>query len=304
MEDILVKAITAGLGLRAVACTTDALSNRICRQHATSPLGSVLLSRALSAAACLGGLGGRDERVALTFEGNGPAGMILTEANGRGHVKGFIANPEVAPALTGGTLDLGEALGKAGLLTVTRDIGLGQPYTGTVHLITSLIGDDLAFYLSESEQIPSAVGVSSSLDQAGGLHHCGGFIVQSLPREGGKPVDDTVLQDIVHRIAGIGSLNECIGRGGGPEALLAAIFGEIPFEIIQRTPLEFRCSCSRERLSRALTALGRESIEAMIEDSETTEAVCEYCRKRYLFTRAELGAVLAAIKGNGHENTK
>lgn len=300
MTDMLIKAITAGLGLRAVACVTDTLSNRICSQHAASPLGSVLLSRALTAAACMAGLGGEDERIGLKFEGNGPAGVILAEANGHGHVKGFIANPKVEPDLSNGTLDLGKALGTAGLLSVTRDIGLKKPYTGTVHLVSSLIGDDLAYYLSESEQIPSAVGVSSSLDPAGRLCSCGGFIVQSLPLEGGKQADEEMLDTIVDHIAGIGSLNDFLGRGKGPEDLLAAIFKDIPYTLIQRTPLEFRCSCSRARLSRALAAMGPDSITAMIDENDETEAVCEYCRTQYIFTRSDLREILSRMKEDGH----
>jgi len=295
MQDYLINVISRGLGIRALACTSTNLSNEICSQHKTAPLGTIILSRALAAGALMGGLIDGKQRIGLKFEGTGPLKTVLVESDGQGKIKGFISKPQAELSQENGQLKLGHAIGKAGLLTVTKDLGLKQPYKSTVHLISGLIGDDLAYYFTESEQIPSAVGVSSNLKKDGSVENCGGFLVQALPKEGGKKVNEDAIDTVVERIKEMPRLDSFLNDDKTPEDMIKWIFADIPYEILQKTDLKFSCSCSKNRLQQALATLGKTTIAAMIADDGPTEAVCEYCRRKYNFSKSELQVVYSKL---------
>ncbi|MDH5299175.1 MAG: Hsp33 family molecular chaperone HslO, partial [Desulfobulbaceae bacterium] len=278
VDDYLVRAVTTAGNVRGLACVTTHLVNEACQRQGASPTAAIALGRAMTGGVLMGALLKDDQRVALKFEGNGPLGKILVEADSGGGVRGGLGNPGVMLPPVNGRVDVAGALGRAGFLTVTKDIGLKRPYQGMVELYSSEIGEDLAYYLAESEQIPSAVGVAAAMAPDGSIAVAGGFLIQSLP-----PADEALIGGLVKGIEALSSLTDLLLQGATPEGLLALIMGDFPFEILGRQDLAFRCSCSRTRVRQVLATMDREELAATIAEEGAVEVVCEFCKTAYRF---------------------
>ncbi|MBI5656262.1 MAG: Hsp33 family molecular chaperone HslO [Geobacter sp.] len=290
MNDYLVRIITENGSVRALACVTTALVNEACRRHGTWPTATVALGRALTGGTLMGALLKTGQRVALSFEGNGPLKKILVEADANGAVRGSVRVPAVHMEDSEGRLDVAGALGKAGLLTITKDLGLKEPYKGIVPLVTSEIGEDLAWYLTESEQIPSAVGLGVFVEPDNSVSAAGGFMIQALP-----PSDDAVVERLMQRLAELPPLTALLRQGDTPEDLLAKLFADIPYTVLEKRALAFVCSCSRERIERVLLSLGKQDLAELLEKQGETEVTCEFCLERYHFDRPGLKRLLDSI---------
>ncbi len=290
ITDYLVRIITKDGSIRALACVTTGLTGELCRRHGTWPTASAALGRALTGGALMGALLKTGQRVGLRFEGNGPLKKILVEADANGAVRGCVGNPEVNPLREDGKLDVAAAIGNAGLLTVTKDLGLKEPYTGTVLLYTSEIAEDLAYYLTDSEQVPSAVGLGVYVEPDGAIAAAGGFLIQSLP-----PHNDEAVDRLMERIASMPSVTELLRQGKNPEELLEYLFEGIPCDTLEKRALAFVCSCSRERVERVLISLGRDDLAALLAEQGETEVTCEFCGERYHFGRDDLERILAGL---------
>lgn len=228
------------------------------------------------------------QRVALKFEGNGPMRKMIVEADSDGAVRGCVGNPAAEAEPSGGRWNVPGVLGRAGFLTVTKDLGLGgEPYHGMVQLRTSEIGDDLAYYLTDSEQVPSAVGLSASLGGDGRISQCGGFLVQALPN-----AEEGVIDDMLGRIAALPPLSEVL-REGGAEAVITRLFGTTPYTLLERRDVFFRCGCTREKVERALLSLGPGELAEMRRKDGGADVTCEFCRQGYHFDGDELGRLVA-----------
>lgn len=287
MNDYLVRIITKAGNIRAMACTTTNLVNEARTLHGTFPTASAALGRALSGGALMGSMLKTGQRVALKFEGNGPLRKIIVEADSNGAVRGYVGVPDVHMVRDDGKLDVASAVGKAGFLTVTRDLGLKEPYKGMVQLYTSEIAEDLALYLTESEQIPSAVALGVYVETDNSVSAAGGFLIQALP-----PQDDEMIDLLMNRISKLPPVTRLLREGQTPEDILDLLFAEIPYDVLEKRELAFQCSCSREKIERALISLGRKELSSMIEEQEGAEVKCEFCRKDYSFTKSELEKLL------------
>lgn len=290
-SDYRIRSLAEDGGVRAIACVTTELVAEICARHGAWPTAAAALGRALTGGALMGALLKDRDRVALKFEGNGPLRKILVEADGKGAVAGYVGNPQVDLPPGDGGPDVAGAIGRAGFLTVTRDLGMREPYRSVVQLAASEIGEDLAHYFVESEQIPSAVGVGVFLD-ANGVGAAGGFLVQSLPG-----ADPALVDRVIDHIRRLPPVTEQLREGRRPEKMIAAIFGDIPYRILEQAPLRFECHCGRQRFEEALVALGREEVAALAERAEETVLTCEFCKERYVFTPKEMGDLLAGMDG-------
>ena len=290
MSDYLVRTLATGRPVRALACVTTELVADACRRHGTLPTASAALGRALTGGALLGALLKSQERLALKFEGNGPLRKILVEAESTGVVRGCVGVPEVDLPPRDGKLDVAGALGRAGFLTVTKDLRMKEPYRGTVQLHTSEIAEDLAWYLTESEQIPSALGLGVFVAEDGSIAGAGGFLVQAMP-----PRDDAAIDLLTERIGQLPPLSDFFRRGQSPEELLALLYGDLPYTTFEKRVLAFACSCSRERIERVLISLGKEELADLLAREGGTEVTCEFCRERYPFARPDLERLLAEI---------
>jgi molecular chaperone Hsp33 len=294
MTDYLVRAINEKATVIGLACVTTGLVNEASRLHGASRTVSAALGRALTGALMMGALMKRGQRVALKFEGNGPLKRIIVEADHEGTARGFVSVPEVEVPLLDEKLNVAGALGREGLLTVIKDVGMKEPYRGIVKLFTGEIAEDIAHYLVESEQIPSAVGLGVFVTNDGKVAAAGGFLVQSLP-----PSEVRMVDRLVENIRKIPSITDLLRQGRTPEDILAMIFEGISHHVLGRKNLSFRCTCSRERIQRVLISLGRNELQKLMIEQEAAEVTCEFCRARYHFTREELGNLLREMHSPG-----
>jgi molecular chaperone Hsp33 len=283
VDDYLVRTITKDGSVRALACVTTHLVAEACRRHGTYPTASAALGRALTGGALMGALLKSGQRVALKFEGDGPLKKIVVEAESNGLVRGYVGVPTLSLPPRGRKLDVAGAVGKEGFLRVTKDLRMKEPYTGIVRLYSGEIAEDLAFYLVESEQIPSAVGLGVFVEPDGEVTAAGGFLIQSLP-----PANEDLIDKLTGHIKELPSITELLRGGKTPEDLLAIIFADIPFTTLEKYALAFRCSCNRERVEKALISLGRDELAALREQQQQTAVTCEYCHENYVFSREDL----------------
>jgi molecular chaperone Hsp33 len=289
MNDHIVRALSSAGGIRILACSTGHLAREICTLQDASSTVSIALGRGLAGGALMGALLKPGQRVALKFEGNGPLQKMIIEADADGAVRGCAGNPSAEAEPLDGRWNVAGILGRAGFLTVTKDIGMGgEPYHGMVQLRSSEIGDDLAYYLTESEQVPSAVGLGATLTGDGQVSLCGGFLVQALPKAG-----DSEIGEVMANIAALPPLADML-QTGGPEALLGRIFGDIPYTLLESHDLFFRCGCNREKVERALLSVSGDELHDMIEKDGGAEVTCEFCRRTYRFDAPDLERLTAA----------
>jgi molecular chaperone Hsp33 len=290
VDDYLVRTITKDGSIRALACVTTHLVDEACHRHGTYPTASAALGRALTGGALMGALLKSGQRVALKFEGNGPLKKIVAEAESNGLVRGYVGVPTISLPPRGSKLDVAGAVGKEGFLTVTKDLRLKEPYTGIVRLYSGEIAEDLAFYLVESEQIPSSVGLGVFVEPEGNVAAAGGFLIQSLP-----PANDDIVDKLAEHIKDLPPITELLRGGKTPEDLLELIFADIPFITLEKYVLAFRCSCSRERVEKAFISLGRDELASLLEEHEETVITCEFCHENYVFNREELERLLGDL---------
>ena len=291
MKDYLVRIVTKTENIRALACVTTGLVHEACRRHGTYPAASAALGRALTGGALLGALMKTGQRVGLRFEGSGPLRKIIVEADSNGAVRGCVGVPDVHMVTAEGKLDVGGALGRAGFLTVTKDLGLKEPYKGMVQLYTSEIAEDIAYYLTESEQIPSAVGLGVFVHPDNSVSASGGFLIQSLP-----PADERVIDMLMERIGRMPPVTQFLREGGTPETLLESLFADIPFVTLEKRELAFLCTCTREKIEQVLISLGSRELSDIIGREGKTEVTCEFCREVYPFSREDLERLLGEME--------
>lgn len=292
MNDHIVRALSISGGIRMLVCTAAELAREVCALQGASATVSIALGRGLSGGALMGALLKRGQRVALKFEGNGPLVKMIVEADSDGAVRASAGNPAAEAEPREGRWNVPGVLGRAGFLTVSKDLGLGgEPYHGMVQLRSSEIGDDLAYYLTDSEQVPSAVGLGATLDTDGRISACGGFLVQVLPM-----VDDVELEQVMANIAALPPLSAVL-QEGGPELLVQRLFDSVAFTLLETQDIFFRCGCSREKVERALLTFGPEELREMGVSENGAEATCEFCRRTYSFDQADLDRLAEKTDG-------
>lgn len=291
----MVRAISSQANVIGLACITTDLVEEARRLHETSPTASAAFGRALTGGLLLGALMKRGQSVALKLEGGGPVGKIIVEADSEGCVRGLVGNPSADVPPRKGKLDVSGLLGREGVLTVMKDVGLEEPYQGIVSLRTGEIAEDIAWYLSESEQIPSAVALGVFVEPDGHVSAAGGFLIQSLP-----PSDEPLLEKLEANIKKLPRVTDLIRGGKTPEAMLAGIFAGIDCRTIGKRELSYCCPCSRERIERVLISLGCDELIQLKSEREETRVTCEYCRTAYDFNQEELEQLLAEM-GCGEE---
>ena len=296
--DYLVKVISESGTLRAYACVTTGVVNEAYSRINPSSLAGVMLGRAISGIALLGGTVKGEERLSLKIEGGGPLKKIIAESDAYGNIRGTIGNESVE-FVEGVEIhqQIREAIGKAGVLTVTKDLAMKEPYSGSVHLISGEIGEDIAFYLTESEQIPSAVAVAALPSNDGkGVDVAGGYLIQSIPSEGGVlATEDANIESVITMINSLPPLSKLLSLGNSPQNIIAKLFSEVPYKELEIIPLNFSCSCSHNALRRAIKMLGADDISEMVKEDGTV-ASCNFCKKEYQFSSGELKAILAELK--------
>lgn len=288
MGDYIVRAMAADRQIRAFAVTSRELVEHAREAHHTSPVATAALGRLLSAGTMMGVMmKGERDVLTLQMKGSGPLGGVTVTADSKGRVKGYVDHPEaMLPPNSQGKLDVGGAIG-VGILNVIKDLGLKEPYNGSVELKTGEIGDDLTYYFAVSEQIPSAVGLGVLMNRDNTVRQAGGFMIQLMPF-----IDEAVVDRLEQKLAEVKSVTAMLDKGYTPEQILEELLGEFGLEITDTVPAEFYCNCDKERVEKALIGVGRAGLNEMVQDGKTIEVNCHFCNAKYEFTVEELKTLI------------
>ena len=288
--DQIIRMIAKDAPVKASAISGRDLVERARNIHMLLPVATAALGRALMGASMMGdALKEENGAVTLQIKGGGPLGTVLVVSDSSGNVRGYVQNPHVElMEKEPGKLDVGAAVGDGGTLTVIKDIGLKEPYVGSIGLFTGEIADDIAMYFVESEQIPTAcaLGVLIGVDQS--VTSAGGYLIQLLPG-----ADESVIEKIEAGVHRVGSVSRALEGGMDAESLLRAVLADFDLEVLETHPVEYRCYCSKERVTRALISMGKEELAAMIEEQDGAELTCQFCDAVYQYSKEDLQQLLA-----------
>lgn len=284
MSDYIVRATAGNGSIRAFCATTKELTEYARACHNTSPVVTAALGRLLTAGAIMGSMQkGENDILTLQLRGAGPMKGITVTADSKATVKGYpIVADAMLPPNSVGKLDVSGAIG-VGLLTVIKDLGLKEPYTGQVELISGEIAEDLAYYFTISEQVPSAVALGVLMEKNNTVKQAGGLIIQILPG-----ASDEQISALEERLAVMPSMTSMLEAGKTPEQILEDILGDLNLNILDVIPTKFECNCDKERVEKVVISLGRKELQSIINDGEAIELKCHFCNKAYNFTVDEL----------------
>lgn len=280
----LVRMISADGTLTVIAAETTDIVKRMKRIHQTSPVTSVALGRLITAASMMGAvLKGKDDSITLRLNGGGPAGSLIAVSDSQGNVRGYVSNPVVEDMINDkGRLDVAGAVGKEGTLTVMKDLGMKEPYIGQIPILSGEIAEDITSYFAISEQLPSVCALGVALKPSSAIKVAGGFIIQLLP----TAMEDTI-DKVEECIKGLEPITQMLSDGMTPEEICRHVLSKFELEILDSSTPEYKCNCSKERVSKALLTLGKEELIDMANDP-VTEVSCHFCEKKYKFTSDEI----------------
>ncbi|MDF2542638.1 MAG: hslO [Herbinix sp.] len=284
MEDYIIRASAADNQIRAFAATTRELTEYARSIHNTSPVVTAALGRLLTAGAMMGSMmKGEKDILTLQIKCDGPIEGLTVTANSQGTVKGYAYNPVVMlPPSPKGKLDVGGAL-QNGVLSVIKDLGLKEPYTGQTSLVSGEIAEDLTYYFAASEQVPSGVALGVLMNKDNTVKRAGGFIIQLMPF-----AEEEVLSKLEAKLNEITSITSLLDQDMTPEMILNHVLGDFGMEVIDKIPTKFECNCTKDRFEKGIISIGHKDIAEMVEDNEPIEVNCHFCNKNYHFSVDEL----------------
>lgn len=287
--DYIVRMIAKDAPIKAMAIQGRDLVQRAREIHHTLPVATAALGRTLLGASMMGQqLKEEDGSVTLRVSGGGPLGNILAVSDSQGNVRGYVQNGQVdLPLNPQGKLDVGQAVGTGGSLTVIKDLRLKEPYVGTIPLVSGEIAEDITAYFAESEQIPTACALGVLVDRDLSVAAAGGYLIQLLPG-----ADDKVIDSIEAGIARAGQVTTQLSQGVSAEDLLKLVLADFELELLEKVPVEYRCYCSRERMRSALASMGREELSNLIAEQGRAEMTCQFCDAVHVFEKDELEDLL------------
>lgn len=287
MTDYIVRATAADGQIRAFAAYTKDVVEEARRRHNTSPTATVALGQLLTAGTMMGAMMKNDTDIlTLQIRCDGPLGGLTVTADNQGNVKGYAVHPDVDVPVKNGQINVADAL-DLGVLNVIKDMGLKEPYVGQTILETSEIAKDLTYYYMNSEQVPSSVGLGVLMNKDNTVKCAGGFIIQLMPF-----AEDATIDKLEENLKNVTSVTELLDHGCTPEGLLDELLGNLGIEVLDTLPTQFHCNCSKERVEKAVASVGREDLQAMIDDGEDIEVKCDFCNSTYKYTVDELKEIL------------
>ena len=292
MSDQIVRVLAKDAPVKASAISAREMVERARQIHKTLPVATAALGRALMGCSMVGNqLKEEKGSVTLRIKGGGPLGTVTAVSDCEGNVRGYVQNGMVdLPLKAPGKLDVGTAVGCDGTLTLIKDLGMKEPYVGSIGLLSGEIADDLTAYFAESEQIPSACALGVLVDTDQSVRCAGGYLIQLLPG-----ADDGVITKVEQGVARVGAVTAALKEGISALELVRRVLSDFELEVLEESPVEYRCYCSRERVTRALVSLGREELRALIDEQGEAELTCQFCDRVYHYDRGELEALLASI---------
>ncbi|MBQ8025877.1 MAG: Hsp33 family molecular chaperone HslO [Oscillospiraceae bacterium] len=282
--DEIVRAVAGDGFIKIAAIKNTAAVERARQIHRCTPVVTAALGRTMAATAIIGNaLKGEDQNVTVRISGGGPIGSVVAVSDAAGNVRAYAQNPLVdLPLKDNGKLDVGRAVGTAGTLTVIRDLNMKEPYVGSTELVSGEIAEDFTSYFAVSEQTPAAVALGVLVDRDQSVITAGGYVIQLLP---GAP--DSLVDSLEQNIRIVGPVTDVL-RTYGPEELIRLVLVGFEPKILERTPVEYRCYCSRERVSRAVAGIGDEELESMYRENKPIEVTCQFCDAVYTFTPEQI----------------
>ena len=288
MSDYMVRATAANAMVRLFVCSSKELVEEARNIHNTSPVVTAALGRLLTAGAMMGSmLKGEKDLLTIQIKSGGPIGGLTVTATPNGEVKGYPVCADVdVPLKANGKLDVGAGMG-LGVMNVIKDMGLKEPYVGQTVLQTGEIGDDLTYYFATSEQTPASVGVGVLVDRDYSVKQAGGFIVQLMPF-----ATDEVIEALEKNLGSIKSVTSMFEEGLTVEEIVAKIFADMEYEILDKMDIGYQCNCSKEKVTKAIISIGKKEIQEMIDDNKPIEVNCHFCNTNYVFSVDELKQML------------
>jgi molecular chaperone Hsp33 len=294
-KDYLVKSVAVDGMFRAYVVNATGIVAEAQKRHdtwsaASAALGRSLVGTLLLSSATLKG----DEKMTVKVQGNGPVGAIVVDGNANGTVKGYLQHPHIhLPLNEKHKIDVAGAVGHQGTLSVTKDMEMGDPYTGQVGLVSGELGEDFTYYLAQSEQIPSAVGLSVFVNDDNSIEVAGGFLVQVMPG-----ASDEKISELEARLGKMPLVSELLCDGKTPEEILQLLFEGEDVKILDTMPVAFKCDCSKERFAKALASIDRHEMEQLINEDHHAQTVCHFCGNKYEFSETDLKKILLQMKAD------
>lgn len=289
-KSTILRAMTTDGSARIHVINSTAIVNEAIKYHQTMPTATAALGRVLTVASMMGCmLGNSDNTLTLSFRGDGPAGMILAVADYYGNVKGYIQNPEAdIPRKPNGKLDVSGAVG-SGLITVARDLGDSEPYTGMTEIKSGEIAEDIAAYYAESEQVPTVCALGVLVDRDLTCKAAGGIIIQLLPF-----ANTSIIDQLEKNALYLTNISTQFDKGLSNKEIAEIALEGIPFDIFDEIEVGYLCNCSRERTEKVIISLGKQETEALFAENrknnepEQLELCCHFCNKKYVFKKSEI----------------
>lgn len=290
----IIRAISKNKTINMIAIDSTDMVEEARRLHHATPVALAALGRSISAAAMMGVML-KEERAKLTLQikGDGPLGMIVCVANSKGRVKGYVSHPDVDLPIreSDKKLDVAEAVGREGTISVIRDLGLKEPYIGQYPITSGEIAEDLTEFYAKSEQVPSSVALGVLIDTDYSVKASGGFIVQLMP-----DVSEQDIEILERNLRGVLSVSHMVDEAKELEQIVEVIMGELGYEVVEEVEPLYECDCNRERIERALISLGRGELEQILEEDGKMELVCHFCNTKYPFSGEELESLIEHCK--------
>ncbi|AVQ34617.1 Hsp33 family molecular chaperone HslO [Staphylococcus kloosii] len=287
-KDYIVKALAFDGQIRAYSALTTETVQEAQTRHYTWPTASAALGRTMTATVMMGAMLKGDQKLTVTLDGQGPVGKVIADADAKGNVRGYVTNPQTHFPLNDiGKLDVSRAVGTNGSLTVVKDVGMKDYFSGSSPIVSGEVGDDFTYYFAKSEQVPSSVGLGVLVNPDNSIKASGGFIIQVMP--GAKDETITKLEDAINNMTPVSKL---IDQGLSPEELLYEVLGESNVQILEELPTQFECNCGHDKFLNAIKGLGEAEINSMIEEDHGAEAECHFCRSKYEYSEEELQALI------------
>ena len=282
--DEIVRAVAADGFIKMTAISSRDMVERARAIHNTTPVCTAALGRTLTATSIIGNmLKGEDQSVTVRINGGGQTGSIITVSDAVGNVRGYVTNPHVdIPLKENGKLDVGGAVGVNGMLTVIKDLNMREPYVGSVQLVSGEIAEDFTAYFYESEQTPSACALGVLVDRDYTVKAAGGYLIQLLP-----DAPEEIAIQLEQSILNTGSVTSVLENYTAEDLINLVLIGFNP-EILERTPVEYKCYCSRERVREAISGIEREELENIQKEGKPIEVTCQFCDAVYNFEPSEL----------------
>ncbi len=285
MTDSLIKALAYNDEIRVYVVDATNMVEEARQLHDSWSTATAALGRTMIGTTLLGAtLKNKQDKLTVRIHGDGPIGYIIADSNMYGEVKAYIDNPHVALELNDeGKLDVKGAVGTTGELSVSKDLGLKQPFTGQVPLISGELGEDFTYYMAVSEQTPSAFGLSVLVNPDESIRVAAGFMIQVLP----DASEETIVA-LEQTLQNIPQVSDFMDKNHDLEALLTELLGADNYKVLEEMSVTFKCDCSKERFADAIVTLGKEEIQQMITEDGGAEAVCHFCRSKYQYSVEEL----------------